>query len=124
MAYRLAPPQQPDALAKLDHRERGGYVRESVNLEFGEASSGVVRAVMYRATPRNPNYLGPAPLERIAQQVRASHGPSGSNSEYVLRLAEALRVLGAEDEHVFALEALLRASGDGGDVARGSSARA
>jgi cation transport protein ChaC len=37
-------------------------------------------------------------------------GPSGPNVEYVLRLAEALRSIGAppeEDEHVFELAALL-----------------
>jgi cation transport protein ChaC len=40
--------------------------------------------------------------------VRRSRGPSGPNLEYVLRLAESLRALGAQDEHVFALEAALR----------------
>jgi cation transport regulator ChaC len=60
------------------------------------------------ATPSNPNYLGPAPLAAIAAQVRGAAGPSGSNLDYVLRLAEGLRRLGARDEHVFALEALLR----------------
>ena len=48
------------------------------------------------------------PLAEIAAQVRRSHGPSGANLEYVLRLAESLREHGADDEHVFALEWLLR----------------
>jgi cation transport protein ChaC len=37
-------------------------------------------------------------------QVVASSGPSGPNDEYVLRLAEALRLLGADDPHVFEIE--------------------
>ena len=51
------------------------------------------------------------PLEEIAAQVRASHGPSGSNVDYVLRLAEALREHQASDEHVEALARLLTAAG-------------
>jgi glutathione-specific gamma-glutamylcyclotransferase len=48
------------------------------------------------------------PLPGTAAQVRASHGPSGSNQEYVLRLAEALAAIGAEDEHIAAVAQLLR----------------
>jgi cation transport regulator ChaC len=75
----------------------------------GPAAPGVTRGRTYVATPENPNYLGPAPLEAIAAQVRASHGPSGANIDYVLRLAEALRAIGAEDAHVFDLARLLGA---------------
>jgi cation transport regulator ChaC len=59
------------------------------------------------ATERNQNYLGPAPLDAIARQVREARGPSGANLEYVLRLADSLREMDASDPHVFALEALL-----------------
>ncbi len=31
-------------------------------------------------------------------------GPSGPNSEYVLKLAQALRDMNEHDEHVFAIE--------------------
>jgi len=70
----------------------------------GEVAAGLV----YVATAANPNWLGPAPLEAIAAQVASAQGPSGPNAEYVLRLAAALRELGAEDEHVFALERLVQ----------------
>ncbi len=66
-----------------------------------------VPALVYVAGRDNPNYLGPAPLPEIAVQVHRSAGPSGSNREYVLRLAEALRAIRAHDAHVFDLEALL-----------------
>ena len=62
----------------------------------------------YVATPANPNYLGPAPLPAIAEQIARAHGPSGPNAEYVRELARALRDMPADDPHVFELEALLR----------------
>jgi cation transport regulator ChaC len=46
-------------------------------------------------------------MEDMALHISESRGPSGSNTEYVLQLAEALRELGDHDPHVYALEALL-----------------
>jgi cation transport regulator ChaC len=109
-AYRLCEEDQEAVLERLDHRERGGFIRERLPVHLGGASvsaSHSISALVYVATESNPNYLGPAPLEAIARQVLASQGPSGPNLEYVLELADALRSMGAEDDHVFALEALL-----------------
>ena len=93
-----------DVLARLDHRERGGFARDEVVVHApAQAGAEPVHASVYVATPRNPNYLGPAPLDEIAAQVERAHGPSGSNREYVIELARALREMNAEDEHVFAL---------------------
>jgi glutathione-specific gamma-glutamylcyclotransferase len=93
-------------LAQLDHRERGGYNRHwlPVELQAGET----VEALVYVAKPDNPHYAGPDELGAIAQQVRLSHGPSGSNCEYLLRLHEALQDLGFEDPHIAKLVALCR----------------
>jgi cation transport regulator ChaC len=107
MAYRIAVEQREAVLGGLDHRERGGYERESVNLDFGGGTS-LQGALLYRATSRNPNYLGPAPLREIARQVHTACGPSGSNREYVFRLAEALRTMQAPDPHVQAVAELLQ----------------
>jgi cation transport regulator ChaC len=105
MAYRLATEEIDAVLGQLDHREQGGYQRHDLTLRF--RSRPPVRGLAYVATPGNPNYLGPAPLEVIAAQVRASSGPSGANVEYVECLARALREMDAVDEHVFALAVLL-----------------
>jgi cation transport protein ChaC len=43
----------------------------------------------------------------IAAQIRDAHGPSGSNAEYALELAAALRSIEADDDHVFAIADLL-----------------
>jgi glutathione-specific gamma-glutamylcyclotransferase len=108
-AYRIPDERTVEVLIGLDHRERGGYERLRLELSFGDG--GVANGLVYVATSANPNYLGPAPLEAIAAQVAHARGPSGPNSEYVLRLAASLRELGAVDEHVFALERLVAAAG-------------
>ncbi|MCP4917165.1 MAG: gamma-glutamylcyclotransferase [Proteobacteria bacterium] len=92
-------------LARLDHREKGGYQRVDVVVH---TSRGPIDALMYAATEANQNYLGPAPLADVAAQVVASHGPSGPNLEYVLELDKALEQLGFVDDHVRALAALCR----------------
>ncbi len=108
--YRVETGHEERVLVQLDHREQGGYERHEVEVVLGVGRS--VRALVYMATPSNPNWLGEAPLEQIAEQVLRSHGPSGSNVEYVLRLAEALVEMGAHDEHVMALAKLVsRADG-------------
>lgn len=106
MAYLLAPEHVDEILVHLDHREKGGYARLDEQVHFLEGGSA--QALVYLATEDNPEFLGYATDEDIAAQVRASHGPSGPNIEYVLRLAAALRDLGAHDEHIFAIEELLQ----------------
>ena len=107
LAYRVAAVAAEEVLERLDHRERGGFDRVEVDVTLRRDGHAAVRAITYVAGPDNPNYLGPAPLLEIADQVRGSHGPSGSNVEYARRLAETLRVFELEDEHVFELAALL-----------------
>lgn len=107
VVYRVAAEQRVAVLDNLDHRERGGFDRREVDVTFDASIAESVAAITYVASPANPNYLGPAPMSSIADQVRRSHGPSGSNVEYALRLAESLRFLGVEDEHVFELAAIL-----------------
>ena len=107
VTYRVAPHDRDAVLENLDHRERGGFDRLSVEVTLRRPTRESIRAITYVAAPDNPNFLGPAPLADIAAQVRRACGPSGSNLEYALRLAESLRELGVDDDHVFALAAQL-----------------
>ncbi|MDE0226668.1 MAG: gamma-glutamylcyclotransferase [Gammaproteobacteria bacterium] len=90
----------------LDHREKNGYERTKVRLALtnGEDVDGVV----YIAPIDNFAFLGDAPLAEMARQIQNSTGPSGRNIDYLIELANALRDMGAEDPHVFALEAAAR----------------
>jgi cation transport regulator ChaC len=106
-AYRLADEHREEVMAKLDHREKGGYSHHRTMI-FARDGSVLEEALVYVATDANPNWLGEAPLEAIAEQVRGSTGPSGDNVEYVVELARALRDMGADDPHVFGLEELVK----------------
>jgi cation transport protein ChaC len=97
---------EPDVFAHLDHREKNGYRRRDVDVFF---DTGSAAAVVYIGAPDNFAYLGAAPMDEIAAQIHRCAGPSGSNAEYLFRLAGALRALGASDPHVFELERLVRA---------------
>ena len=114
MAYRI----DPSILKDLDHREKNGYERRAVALALAPAkatpgpahppntgTAGQVDGIVYIAPPGNHAFLGDAPLERMAWQIRRAAGPSGRNLDYLLELARALRELDAEDAHVFELEA-------------------
>lgn len=111
-AFLVAAADRAAVMDTLDYREKGGYTLAEVPLAFLEMGGTTVDGLVYVATPGNPNYLGPAPMTEIAAQVRVSHGPSGANVEYVLRLADALREIGADDPHVFELELLIRNGSD------------
>ena len=96
LAYRV----EENALAHLDHREKDGYERIAVTIHTGR---GQLPGITYCAPAGNPGYLGPRPLEEMAGQILKAAGPSGSNLDYLRRLAEALTRLGLVDEHVSAL---------------------
>ncbi|WP_328188165.1 gamma-glutamylcyclotransferase [Marinobacter sp. OP 3.4] len=97
MAYRVSP----DTFEHLDHREKNGYLRFFTPMTF--ADGGHAEGLVYVAGPDNAAFLGPAPLDEMAEHIARSHGPSGTNSEYLLHLARALEDLGAMDEHVAGL---------------------
>jgi cation transport protein ChaC len=92
---------ESEVLEHLDYREKNGYERIAVPIEFDDEA---VEGLVYRASPDNAAFLGPAPIEDIAAHIRRSEGPSGTNRDYVFRLAEALRSLGVSDPHVFEIE--------------------
>ena len=113
-AYRVAPERADEVLARLDDRERGGFVRHVVEVRLpadgpGSGPGSRVDALLYWATPENPNYLGPASLEAIAEQIHASQGPSGHNVESGTDLARARGAMGARDDHVDTLVRLVHA---------------
>ncbi|XP_012270758.1 putative glutathione-specific gamma-glutamylcyclotransferase 2 [Orussus abietinus] len=58
----------------------------------------------------NPHFAGEEDVETIARHVIEARGISGSNIEYVCKLAAAMRTIapGVNDEHLFALEAAVR----------------
>jgi cation transport regulator ChaC len=92
-------------LRELDHRERAGYERSSIEVT---TESGSTPAVTWLAKPGNAYDAGDLELPLLAAHIAASVGPSGRNDDYVFRLKSALDELAAEDSLVSALAALLR----------------
>lgn len=98
MAYLITP----EVFAHLDHREKNGYLRLVTPILFGSGQSA--EGLIYIASKENEAFAGPASELEIARQIAHAAGPSGRNSEYLLKLAQALRELGAQDRHVFEIE--------------------
>ena len=92
---------EPDVFDHLDHREKDGYQRITVDIHFAD---GLQAGIVYRAKPRNHAFLGEAALDEIAEHIVSSEGPSGLNADYLVELAQALRDMGESDGHVFSLE--------------------
>ncbi|SAM05540.1 hypothetical protein [Absidia glauca] len=89
-----------------------GYTVHNVDVYSAESDTvpAVKDAMVYIATTDNEAYVGPAPMDTIAQQIYETYGPSGWNAEYLLNLAVALREISpdAKDDHLFELERLVQ----------------
>lgn len=101
MAYRITE----EEFVHLDHREKNGYLRHEVTLQFENRS--FKQGVIYIADEDNMAFLGKASISDIAQQILESRGPSGENREYLLELANSLRKLNISDDHIFKIEKAL-----------------
>uniref|UniRef100_H2Z530 Uncharacterized protein n=1 Tax=Ciona savignyi TaxID=51511 RepID=H2Z530_CIOSA len=105
VAYHLKGKQQIEsALQHLVTREmiKGGY-DVATTMFHGQLSYNVLTFV---ATPDNAHYLGPAPVDTVANTIVNSRGQSGHNLEYIFNLVDALRVEAPQgvDNHLHSLE--------------------
>lgn len=107
MAYRPAPHELTRIMARLDHREQGGYAHARVHVQNHDGSS--LEALTYIATPQNPYFLGEEPVEVMARRIAYAKGPSGFNRDYLFALEDALTQAEAHDEHVTTLACAARA---------------
>lgn len=97
MAYKVSP----HVFEHLDHREKNGYLRFTTPMTFADGSQQ--EGLVYIATADNEAYLGEAPETDIAQHIARSSGPSGPNSEYLVKLQLALEKLEVSDPHIKAI---------------------
>jgi glutathione-specific gamma-glutamylcyclotransferase len=102
MAYLITP----QVFDPLDLREKNGYLREVVSIEFG--TGGSAQGLVYIARPDNEAFLGAATDAEIAGHIAAAKGPSGLNIDYFLHLAQALREMGEHDQHIESIERELK----------------
>lgn len=106
VAFEIREEEEEHVRRHLDHREKGGYTLQRVTFYPDDKSEDEHELELYIGTADNPNYLGPASTDDIAQQIYHSVGPSGRNIDYLLNLAKALRkeIPGVDDPHIFELE--------------------
>ncbi|CAI9724471.1 putative glutathione-specific gamma-glutamylcyclotransferase 2 [Octopus vulgaris] len=98
-----------DALSHLETRETklGGY--RCIETQFHPRDTfdnQTINVICYTATSNNSQYLGPCDTDQMAEQIIWASGTCGTNSEYVLKLAQFIRdyIPEDEDEHLFDLE--------------------
>lgn len=114
VAYKIPHEKRQEVIEHLDYREKNGYERLLVPfhaLDPTNESNTIENICIYVATKENDSYAGHKnDLNDIANQIFEAHGPSGSNREYVFRLADAMRQLFPHhnDDHLFELEKLLK----------------
>ncbi|XP_045600162.1 putative glutathione-specific gamma-glutamylcyclotransferase 2 isoform X1 [Procambarus clarkii] len=107
VAYEIPPEQEINITKQLNVREQRFDNRKSVTM-YSPSGVPLSHPVLVFVGSNEPEFLlGDAPLQRMAEQIGLSHGPSGANSEYVFQLARFMRdeVPQAQDDHLFQLEA-------------------
>uniref|UniRef100_A0A0K0EMV4 glutathione-specific gamma-glutamylcyclotransferase n=1 Tax=Strongyloides stercoralis TaxID=6248 RepID=A0A0K0EMV4_STRER len=106
LAYHVPEHNVEETIAYLDHRERAGYRSESVTFHPDDGSESF-QVLVYIAIPENNPYLSPIKsIDDICDVIISSHGRSGSNLEYALRLADCVRRMAPhiKDDHLFDIE--------------------
>lgn len=129
MAFRVGAEHVEGVLASLDHRERGGYAREHVEVELhgpsrlGSETGARPRDSALTSPPANPSAIPPAPgtaagggvrvraLMYLATEANPDYlGPAGEEA-IARQVAGAVGPSGANPEYVFRLADALRAQG-------------
>ena len=106
VAFEISGEHWAETLKYLDHREKGGYTRTSVQFELDGTR---IQGVSYIAHPGNPHDAGDETLEQIVSVIRVAEGPSGTNREYLLALMSALERRQISDPYLSAVLAAYRA---------------
>ncbi|KAF8588518.1 ChaC-like protein [Ramaria rubella] len=115
IAYTIDPEYEVEVRNYLDYREKDGYtinftdVYAVVDGREQVVVPQVSTSFVYVGRNDNPSFVGPEPLDGLAEHIWYSVGPSGRNKDYLYDLAKAVRQLAPEsyDSHLFALEVRL-----------------
>ncbi|KAF4948070.1 hypothetical protein FSARC_13835 [Fusarium sarcochroum] len=109
VAYRISSDRASEVKDSLDIREGNGYTIHHVLFQPADGSPPI-KTLVYIGTPDNPHFKGPEEPGKLAGHIWRSHGPSGSNTDYLLQLEVALEDLapGSGDDHVSDLARRIR----------------
>ncbi|KAL1132625.1 hypothetical protein AAG570_010577 [Ranatra chinensis] len=109
MAYEIAEGDVESVLDHLDYREKCGYEKTYTTFYPSPREQSVkqpFQLFFYLGGIDNDWYLGEADVTTIANQIACSVGPSGTNVDYLMRLASSMRSIAPEerDSHLFEIE--------------------
>ncbi|XP_066939662.1 putative glutathione-specific gamma-glutamylcyclotransferase 2 [Macrobrachium rosenbergii] len=107
IAYEIPPEEEQNVLTNLNIREQHFEHRRNLAMYSTTGEKLKNSVLVFLGTDKPGLMLGDASVAAIAEQIAKSHGPSGPNSEYLLKLAQFMRkeIPQASDDHLFELEA-------------------
>ena len=108
IAFKVEPSAVPEVIAQLNQRETSAYItREVTFFPKDTITPAPFSVLVYIGTESSFGYLGPASIDDIAKQIVQCSGKSGTNAEYVLKLASIMKEIApadVQDEHLFSVE--------------------
>ncbi|XP_035719381.1 putative glutathione-specific gamma-glutamylcyclotransferase 2 isoform X2 [Vespa mandarinia] len=106
LAYKISIENVNNVVAHLDFREKDSIVNINNTMVVPVTEKDPFYLTIYIGNKDNPNYAGVEDIDTIAKYIFTAHGPSGSNREYLYKLATVVRTLipNANDEYLFLLE--------------------
>ncbi|XP_015370814.1 PREDICTED: putative glutathione-specific gamma-glutamylcyclotransferase 2 isoform X2 [Diuraphis noxia] len=111
IAYGIDNRDIDNVCAGLDLRERAGYTKKVIQFHTKTNEDQIPsEVIVYIADENNEWFAGEAPIQQIASRIAICRGTSGSNPEYVHKLAAEMRRIAPEedDKHLFELEMALK----------------
>ena len=89
---------------QLDHREKGGYTQHVTKFFPHDPAiiTEPISVTLYLGDESHRQYAGPDSLEKMANTILHSIGPSGPNKEYLYNLEIAMKEIAPHivDEHL------------------------
>lgn len=110
VAYRIKPEKVEEVKEYMGIREINGYSMHWIDFHPADGSK-TVKTLAYIGLPDNAQFVGVQDPQNLAEHIYKSEGPSGLNTEYLLKLDAALNELtpNSKDEHIHDLAERVRA---------------
>lgn len=109
MAFRVVAEHAAETIRYLRDREQvtGVYRAEMRVVQMHGPLGRTLRALTFVANRQHRQYAGVLPMPKQVEIVRASHGVSGPNADYVRNTASHMRDIGIRDQSIERLAVLL-----------------
>ncbi|XP_076032130.1 putative glutathione-specific gamma-glutamylcyclotransferase 2 isoform X1 [Oratosquilla oratoria] len=110
VAYEIPKEREQSVQNNLDAREKR-YQRRTLSTFYNVRDLPFQEKVLvFIGSTQSELFLGASPILAMAQQIAEAEGPSGTNLEYLMKLAHFIHteLPFANDDHVFELEAAVK----------------